>query len=129
MPSSSAKLGLGTILNIGGAVVEVSEVSISPSRDSVDVTNHDSTAPSKEFIAGMTDGGEVSFKANFRPGSHATLLGYLFATTSMNKSCSITWADGTAWSFTGFVKSLSPSSTPTDKMTLSGTVKVTGLIA
>lgn len=34
--------------------------------DSLDVTSHDSTDEFKEFIAGLRDGGEVSFEANFK---------------------------------------------------------------
>ena len=38
----------------------------SESVDSLDVTNHDSSNEFREFIAGLRDGGEVSFEANFK---------------------------------------------------------------
>lgn len=34
--------------------------------DALDVTNHDSSDEFREFIAGLRDGGEVSFEANFK---------------------------------------------------------------
>jgi predicted secreted protein len=50
--------------------VDIAEViSISgPSEntDSYDVTSHDSSNEFREFIAGLHDGGEVSFEANFK---------------------------------------------------------------
>lgn len=130
---SAVKLGLGTLLKRGStAIPELTNVAINPARDSIDVTNHDSTAPAKEFIAGLLDGGTVTFDGNFLPGTanQKLLTTDLLASSSTTQSWSIVWIDGpTTWSFSAFVMSFQPTGTVANKLTFSGSLKVTGIIS
>lgn len=129
---SAVKLGLGTLLKRGGTTIpEVVSLSISPERDSIDVTSHDSTAPAKEFIAGLLDGGKVSFSGNFLPGSanQKALTTDLLGSAGTQSTWTIVWIDGpTTWTFTAFVTKFTPTGSVGDKLAYSGELKVTGNI-
>jgi hypothetical protein len=129
---SAVKLGLGTLLKRGATTIpELTNISITPKRDSLDVTNHDSTAPGREFIAGLLDGGEVNFDYNFLPGStnQKLLTTDLFSAAGTVTAWSIVWIDGpTTWSFNAFVTGFNPSGPVASPLTGSGTLKVTGTI-
>lgn len=130
--ASAVKIGLGTLLKRGGTTIpEVVEVSITPQRDNIDVTSHDSTAPAKEFIAGLLDGGTVNFSGNFLPAStnQKLITTDLFATSSTTNTWSIVWIDGpTTWTFSAIVTSFNPTGPVAGKLGYSGTLKVTGTI-
>lgn len=71
------QLGYSSTLKIGAnTIAQIKEIS-GPSRsaDSVDVTTLDSPNRYREFIAGLKDGGEVSFTVVYDPSiaSHAAL--------------------------------------------------------
>jgi predicted secreted protein len=129
---SAVKLGLGTLLKRGSTTIpELTNIAINPARDSIDVTNHDSTAPAREFIAGLLDGGEVTFDGNFLPGSsnQKLLTTDLFGAAGTVTAWSIVWIDGpTTWTFNAFVKGFSPTGTVGDKLSFSGSLKVTGTV-
>ncbi len=133
MSASSVKLGIGTLLKRGStSIPELDNVAIKPARDSVDVTNHDSTAPNREFIAGLLDGGTVTFDANFLPGStnQRLITTDLFASGDTRTTWSIVWIDGpTTWSFSAFVMSFEPTGTVAGKLTASGSLKVAGPVS
>src|SRR5689334_7802923 len=104
--STNAAIGWSTLFKSGnGATPEVfatiAEVtSITPpafSRDTVDATHEQSPYGYREFIAGLTDAGEVSFDINFVPDSVevAGFLAELDATGSAAvKNRQIVFPDG-----------------------------------
>jgi predicted secreted protein len=110
---SAAVLGLGTLLQLsdGGSpatfttIAEVTNISINGSRDSIDVTSHDSLQACREFIAGLVNGGEVQLTLNFLPqnATHTDLTTNIKATSSIFRTYRIVWPDFGTSSFTGTV--------------------------
>lgn len=132
--TTEASIGYGTLFKIGDAgspevFTAVAEVtSITPpgmSRDAIDATHMESPDKFREFIAGLIDGGEVSFDLNFVPGGASTtlLLAELEAPPG-NKQ--VVFATGEIFSFVGFCTGFEPEAPVDDKMTATATYKVTG---
>ncbi len=128
--STNAKLGLGTLLKQG--VTTIAEVvSISGpglKRDTIDATNMGSTAPGREYIFGLLDGGEVTLEVNFLPGDTTQQGLYhnmISGTTYL--PFSIVWTDGTTWTFNAFVTAFQPTGKVEDKLSASITLKITGV--
>jgi len=103
-----------------------------PSRNSIDVTAHDSTDDWKEFIKGIKDGGEVSFGLIYDPvlGTHDASTGILsdWDEDSTIPTWRITFPDAalTKWTFPGFITATTPATPLEDKMTMGVTLKVSG---
>lgn len=136
--STSARIGYGTLFKSGnGAVPEVfttlAEVTgITPpamARDTVDATHEESPGAWREFIAGLKDGGEVSFDLNFIPGgtSAAAMMAELDLDGSLaTKNRQIAFPDGSYFSFAAILTGFEPDAPIDDKMSASVTFKVTG---
>jgi len=129
--------GFGTLLAVGvtSANTTVAQVvSIDGpgySLDTIDVTAHDSsTSNFREFIAGLRDAGEVSFELNFDPDgtTHKAASGGLIyiLEEATEQDWVLTMPDTSTCSFTGFLTSFEPSFPHDDKITASGTIKITG---
>jgi len=106
-------------------VTSISGPSIS--RDTYDVTAHDSTGGYREFIGGLRDGGEVSFDLNFDPSeaTHQTLIGYLG--DSVARDYQVTLPDDAAtFEFSAFLTGWEVGLPIDDKITASVTFKITG---
>lgn len=129
---SAVKLGLGTLLKRGSTTIpEINTVGAGPERDVIDVTSHDSTAPAREFIAGLLNSGKVPFSGNFLPGStnQKLLTTDLLSAAGTASTWHIVWSDGGVdWSFTAFVTKFAPGASVGDKLTFSGELQVTGII-
>ena len=65
---TSAIAGFGAKVNWNSVdIAEAQNIQFAgQSVDMIDVSNHDSANEFREFIAGLVDGGEVSFEANFK---------------------------------------------------------------
>lgn len=129
--SSAVKIGLGTLLKRGStSIPEITSLSVNVSRDSLDVTSHDSTAPSREFIAGLV-GAEVDFSGNFLPGStnQKLLTTDLLGSAGTVSTWHASWVDGPlVWDFSAFVTSFNGTATPDGKLAMTGKLKITGNI-
>src|ERR1051326_4737478 len=97
--SSAAVLGIGTRFRRNGVTIAecVSIALAGNERAAIDVTSHDSTAPAKEFIAGMVDGAHINLTLNFLPPNStqqnlATDLQNNGSTT-IPQTFSIVWTD------------------------------------
>jgi len=137
--TSSAFWAYGSILQAGDgatpevftSVAEITElVPPAMSKDSIDVTNHGSSDGYREFIPGMRDGGEVSFKANWLP-TNATHDGTTGLLESFNDDELHNWkiiAPDTliTIAFSGFLTAFEPDTPLEGQGTLSGTIKVSG---
>lgn len=137
--TSSAIWAYGSILKLGnGAATEVfSEIAeiteLKPpamSKDAIDVTSHDSSDGYREFISGMRDGGEVTFKANWLPNNatHDETTGLL---ESFNDNDLHNWEIDLPGSiltiaFSGFLTAFEPDLPIEEQAQLSGTIKVSG---
>jgi predicted secreted protein len=118
------------------ALVAVANItSITPpvqTRDTIDVTTHDSAGDYREFISSLIDAGEATFVINYDPGSAGeTLIRARFADGLLNSFAIDLNKPGSATkrrtSGTGIVTSFAPADVVIDdKMTATVTVKVSG---
>lgn len=137
--TSSAIWAYGSKLQIGdGAASEnfsdVAEITeLTPpqmSRDDIDVTSHSSSDGYREFISGLRDGGEVSFKANWLP-TNTTQDGTTGLLESFNDNVNHNWKiilpnTLITISFSGFLTAFEPDLPIEEQAQLSGTIKVSG---
>jgi predicted secreted protein len=138
--ATQAIFALGTLLKIGDGggpetfttIAEVMSIS-GPglTSDTIDVTSHSSTGGFREFIMGLSDGGEVTFTINYNPtqATHNATTGLLRDYINRTRrNFKIVFPDGssTTWSFTGVVTGFSMSA-PTDaQLSADVTIKVSG---
>lgn len=120
-----------TPTTVGG----ITSMTLNATMDTVDVTAHDDYL--RQFLAGVPDGGELTFDMNLTPTNAAQK--YLF--TSMHPQTDVHPAaevflissndkssSDTTWGFSGYVTSWSKSDPVGGAITASLTVKVTGRI-
>lgn len=93
-------------------------------RDTIDVTAHDSTEGWKEFIATLKDGGEVSIDVNYDPSEHDTFITDFGDSSATNYQ--ITFPDTTVWSFAAWLTGFAAGAPYDGKLTARLTFKVTG---
>ena len=133
---TSALIGHGTLLKRGDGggpevfttVAEVQDITgPSGSLDTSDVTNMDSPDKYKEFIAGLLDGGDVSFDVNFiNVASQTDILTDHQNRTKRNFEMIFPLPGNPKWSFTGFVTGFDNSAPVEGALTASITIKITG---
>lgn len=94
--------------------------------DDIDVTSHDSTDKYREYVQGLKDAGEVELEGNFINDSSQVALKTLFdAGTVVAMTISFPSSAG-LWSFNGYVKGFTTEAPYDDKLSFTGTIKVTG---
>jgi hypothetical protein len=130
---SNAQLGYGILVEMSLPAtptvwVEIEEVfSVTPPSDvdeQVDVTHYQSPDRRREFIAGLTDGGECAMEMNFIPGSTTDV--FLIAAQGLPRNIRITYFNGVTVSFVGQRQGYEIAPPVDDKMTATATFKVTG---
>jgi predicted secreted protein len=96
--------------------------------DSLDVTSHDSANEFKEFIAGLRDGGEVSFEANFKSSdSDGQIALHTDFQAGTSRTCQITLPDSLGNISGTAICTRYEFSFPVDgPARISGTIKYTG---
>lgn len=100
--------------------------SLSPpniSRETLDVTSHDSPNGYMEFLGGLKDPGEVSFDVNYDPSEHDKLVEDFEKNLPVNYE--VAFPDGTVWAFGAILTAFEPEAPYDDKLTASLTLKVT----
>lgn len=133
--------GFGTALKVSNgaspevftAVAFVSNISISGyAVDTVEVTTHDSENGFKEFIAGLSDGGEVSFDVVFDPSNSTHnettggLKAIMDAKTVKNWKVEFPMSPVKTWAFSGLMTSFELEAPLDDALAGSVSIKVTG---
>ena len=134
--TTSAVSGYGTILTWDNAdVEEMSNISgPSETAGAIDVTSHDSSDGYKEFIAGLRDGGDITFEGNF---ISTDSTGQVAMHTDFQAGSTKTWIiKHPAWVETsheypqitgsGIVTAFNMGFPIDDKIPVSGTIKVSG---
>lgn len=124
----------GTLLKRNGTTIaEVTDITPPGfSRDTFELTHHQSPNMWREFGKSLKDGGEVSFSINYIPtnSTHNAATGLLgdFANNSTTDTWAIVFPDtgGTTWSFPGIVTDFSPSAPIDDKLAADVTLKISG---
>ncbi|HXM32296.1 MAG TPA: phage tail tube protein [Chthoniobacterales bacterium] len=98
--------------------------------DMKEVSNMMSPSTYKEFIAGLREGGDITFEGNYIP-KEAT-LSQQNARTDFEGGVLSNWcialpAAGTGiWMFSGYVTALTPAYPVDDRITVTGTIRITG---
>lgn len=134
MAETAASIGYGTFFHISrdneATWIDLAEVTnITPPNDKVDeidATHMQSPNRTREYIPGLIDPGEASFEMNFIPGSASDLLIAEIKTAGERVKCRVTFPNGVAWKFSGWVSGYEPAVPTDDKMTASVTWRVTG---
>ena len=66
--ATAANIGLWSVTSGGTAIEEVLSISgLGKTNDTIEVTNFDSDAGTKEYISGLADGAEISLECNYLP--------------------------------------------------------------
>lgn len=127
--------GFGTELRRGDgeasesfvAIAEVTSIS-GPglSRETIDVTSHQSPGQWMEFLGGLKDGGEVSFDINYDPDQHDTLTDDFNDSAPRNYELAWPTTPETVWDFAAILTGFEPEGPYDDKLSASVTLKVSG---
>lgn len=94
------------------------------SRETLDVTAHDSADGYREFLGGVKDAGEVSVDVNYDPSVHDVWLDDLDDVNPRNYE--LHYPDTTVHAFAAILTAFEPSAPFDDKLAASATFKVTG---
>lgn len=92
-------------------------------RETLDVTAHDSPNGYMEFLGGLKDPGEVSLDVNYDPGKHDELIEDFEEDDPVKYE--IAFPDGSVWTFGAILTGFEPEAPYDDKLTASLTLKVT----
>lgn len=131
---ANAISGFGTLIKRNAVTVaEVYDIG-GPglSRDTIEVTHHQSPNRWKEFIKSLKDGGEVTFSINYKPTdtTHNVAAGVLgdFANDTTVDTWSLVFPDSgaTTWSFPGILTNFEPTEPIDDRLSADITIKVSG---
>ncbi|MDP2363718.1 MAG: phage tail tube protein, partial [Ignavibacteria bacterium] len=101
----------------------------SESRETIDITSHDSTDRYKEFVAGVASGGEVSLEGNFIKGDINGQIKFHADIQSGTKRTGyivMPMAVGGSLLFEAHAKGFAPAFPYEDKIGVSGSLEVTG---
>lgn len=94
------------------------------SRDTIDVTAHDSPDAWKEFLGGLKDGGEFSTDVNYDPDDHDTLVDDFDDTEPRNYK--FTFPNGAVWAIKALITGFEPNAPHDGKLAASLKWKVSG---
>jgi len=134
---SDAFASVGTVLKIGNggtsaevftAIAEIIDINgPNYTRETIDVTNLDSSGGYREFIAGFRDGGEVSCTGNFTLAGFDDLMDvYEAQSTERNFQLILADTGETTIEFAAWVTSISVAARNGQQVTMDFTLKVTG---
>ena len=128
--TTSAQAAFGAKLNWDSEdIAEVTSIS-GPSMkvDMIDVTSHDSPDTFREFIAGLADGGEVTFEGNFIASDSAGIIAFITDMQARTaKTCKITLPASLGyWSGTAYATAFDMNYAHDDRISFTATVKYAG---
>lgn len=96
------------------------------SRETVDVTAHNSVDAWMEFVGGLKDGGEVSLDVNYDPNLHDVLVGDFDDDAPRNYKLVFPVTPAVVWSIKAVMTGFSSEAPYDDKLAASITLKVSG---
>ncbi|MEU7617186.1 phage tail tube protein [Micromonospora rifamycinica] len=108
---------LANVTNIGGPGL---------SRETLDVTAHDSPDAWMEFTGSLKDGGEVSLDVNYDPALHDDLVADFDDDEPRNYKVTFPTSPAVNWGFGAVMTGFEPSAPYDDKLTATLTFKVSG---
>lgn len=136
---SNALAAFGTLLKLGTTnttaatfttIAEVGDIDgPSDEVETIDVTNHSSSGARKEFVAGLIDGGEVSFQINWIPDdpTHDQTTGLEAVKNAREmRRYQIVFPDLTTLTFSALVTQFARKAPVADKLSADITLKISG---
>lgn len=108
---------IGNVTNVGGP---------SLSRETIDVSAHDSPNGWMQFKGQMKDGGEVSLDVNYDPDKHDVLVDDLDDDDPRNYQIVFPTTPPTSWTFQAVMTGFEPEAPHDDKLAATITFKVSG---
>lgn len=96
------------------------------SRNTIDVTAHDSPDARMEFIGGLKDSGELSADLNYDPAEHDQLIDDFDDEDPRNYQIVFPDAATTTWAIKAILTGFEPGMPHDDKATASVTFKISG---
>lgn len=96
------------------------------SRETIDVTAHNSADGWMEFVGSLKDGGEVSFDVNYDPALHDVLVQDFEDTEPRNWQVVFPVTPVATWKFAAIMTGFEPEAPYDDKLAASLTLKVSG---
>ncbi|MGW0938877.1 phage tail tube protein [Streptomyces sp. NPDC002666] len=96
------------------------------SRDTVDVSSHDSPDKHREFVGSLVDPGEVTVDVNYDPAVHDALVADLLEEEPTNFQLVFPSTPPVTWAFAAVMTGFEPSAPFDDKLSASITYKVSG---
>ncbi len=110
------------VLSVGGPTIN---------RDVIEATHTDSLNNYKEFLSGLTDGGEVTVTMNFLPGDvtqdeSSGIMGDFLVQTLRQYQIVFPTSPAVTWTFAAFITGFEPDAPIDDRMTSSATFKLSG---
>lgn len=132
--SSNAISGIGTVFSRWNSltstwdtIAEVTNITgPGMSRETIDVTSFDSSGGYREFIAGLRDGGDISFNMNFTAAGYQTMKDDFESDTRQDYSIQLPDTDNTTFELEGLVTELPLDIPLDDKISCDVTIKISG---
>ena len=129
MAASTGTVGYNASLVASGGptIAQLTRVSFPGSSISdIDITNMDSDDAAMEFLPGLIDGGTVDVEAVHNTSTHNAVESEFTART--RRTWTITLSDTHTLAFTGYMNALSGDDNINEGVTMSMSLKVSGLI-
>lgn len=136
--ASAAVAAIGTLVKIGdGAgsetfttIAEVGDITgPGMTAETIEVTSQDSTGYFKEYIAGLKDGGELTFPMNFvNSAAQDALVTDYGNRTKRNFQVVTTHGSAKTFAFAGYITNISHSFAIADAAKRDVTIKITGAV-
>lgn len=124
------KRGDGASAEVFTAIAEIRSIGgPEMSRETIDVTNLDSTGGYREFIASFRDGGEVTLEMNFTRAGYEDMLTDFQSDGSVNYQVVVPDTGETTLDFAAYVTRLGLSIPTEDAVTAPVTLKITGQVS
>lgn len=95
------------------------------SRDTIDMTAHDSPGQWEEHLGGIKRSGELTAEINRRPDIHDVLTADF--DDDEPRSYRMSWPSGAVWTFDAILTGYEPDSPHDDKLSATVTWKLTGV--
>lgn len=114
------------------AIEEVFSVSgLGKQNDLIDVTNFDSPSGTKEYIAGLADGSEISVEANYIPSATVQAAVMAAVDSGSTRLCRLVYTGSSpnkTFNFSAVAIGYEVGPSPTEQNTITFTLKVSGEI-
>jgi hypothetical protein len=127
---TDATIGQGYTLQWGSLeILEARDFTFGAASEELDVTSHSSPIGFKEFIAALSDPGELPFKVNYSEANHGSLLDAQGDSTLVD-TLTITGPNGEGpWTADAWVKAYNMSAPVESEQTCDITFRLTGTLA